>query len=391
VGTLQRIYDESRDSEKHFAHKSILFIGSESYDAPTITVLQGLQQLGFTIYTLKKPNINSWFCNKVVETVNHLCFDFVLSNLHWGTRWSHYERYNLGSYLEVLIDGDDNHGLYRDYPHLDWNIGNGQEHWREKYRRYAWKYACDPPEALKDMELQPYRWVEPLGDYKPDVVFTSQKVPGDSLSFYLPFGIHEQYRGLYEGRPTSERDIDFAHIPGPGVKRMRMERLMRFLARCRLLPGVVYTHEVRGEETAPDEIESLVAEDRNVHSYHRWAMSKAYFRVLNRTKVLVYPGLYHYPQWDSKRAWEAYASGCLVLLAKPEIDMSEYPVTEVCDFAVFDSHLEFVKKCRFLYSRPSFLDKLRLAAVERAWEYFSPVPIARYFLAKITTVLGPLR
>jgi hypothetical protein len=374
--TLQRIYDESRDSEEYFAHKSILFIGSESYDAPTITVLQGLQRLGFTIYTLKKPNINSWFCNKVVESVNHLCFDFVLSNLHWGTRWSYYAQYNLGSYPRVLIDGDDN---------------RGEKSWKEKYVRYAQVYVCDPPEALKDMKLHPYRWVEPLGNYEPDVVFTSQKVPGDKSSFYLPFGIHEQYKALYEGRSAFERDIDFAHIAGPGAKRRRMELLLRRLTRLRLFPGVVHNRAVTGEEIAPDEIKELVARDRNVHSYHRWTMSRAYFHVLNRAKVLIYPGVNEGPWWDSKRPWEAYASGCLVMLAKPEIDMSEYPVTEICDFAVLDSYLEFVKKCRFLYLRPSSLDKLRLAAVERAWKYFSPVPIARYFLAKITTVLGPLR
>lgn len=368
---LETIYRECPASEVKFKNKALLFIGSESYDAPTITVLQGLSKLGFAIYTLKKPNINSWFCNIVVEAVDHLKFDFVLSNLHWGTRWSYYEQYKLCSYPKVLIDGDDNHG---------------QESWREKYARYARTYVYDPLQTLRDMELHPYRWVEPLGNYGPDLVFTAQKMPGDRTTLYLPFGIHEQYKALYERKPTEERNIDFAHIHGPGVKRVELQRLLSSLARLRLVPGRVYAAETRGEEFVADEIRSQVANDNNVHSYHRWTLSREYFRVLNRTKVLIYPGVYH-SQWDSKRPWEAYASGCLVMLANPEIDISEYPATQICDFAVFRSKFELVEKCWFLYLRPAFLDHVRRTAIERAWKYFSPEAVARYFLYKVRTNL----
>lgn len=368
MSKLDAVYKQCQGSERYFKHRAILFIGSESYDAPAITVLQGLHKLGFMIYTLKRPNINSWFYNRVVNSVDQLRFDFVLSNLHWGTRWSYYERYKLWSYPKVLIDGDDNHG---------------KESWKAKYARYVRSYVYDPPEALKDMELHPFRWVEPLGDYKPDVVFTAQKVPGDSTTFYLPFGIHEQYMEFNESKATHERDIDFAHIPGPGARRRREERWIRRLSLCKLLPGRIHNRPARGEEVAPEEIREYVAEDNNVHSYHRWAMSKVYFRMLNRTKVLIYPGVSDSAWWDSKRPWEAYASGCLVLLRKPTINMLEYPATEICKFAVYDSPVEFVAKCWDLYLRPSFLDKLRLKAVKRAWKYFSPVPIASYFLARV--------
>jgi len=372
MNKLDEVYRQCQNSERHFEYRAVLFIGSESYDAPTITVLQGLHKLGFTIYTLKKPNINSWFCNTVIGSVDQVRFDFVLSNLHWGTRWSYYERYKLWSYPKVLIDGDDNHA---------------KESWKAKYARYVRSYVYDPPEALKDMKLHPYRWVEPLGDYKPDVVFTAQKVPGDSTTFYLPFGIHEQYMEFYEGKATHERDIDFAYISGPGVRREREERWIRCLSRCKLLPGKIYNRPARGEEVTPEEIREYVAQDKNVHSYHRWTMSKVYFRTLNRTKVLIYPGVNDNAWWDSKRPWEAYASGCLVLMRKPTIDMSEYPATGICEFAVYDSITELVAKCWFLYVWPSFLDKLRRTAVERAWKYFSPIPIARYFLARIASCL----
>jgi len=373
MSKLDEVYRQCQGSELQFKRRAVLFIGSESYDAPTITVLQGLHKLGFTIYTLKKPNINSWFCNAVVDSLDHVRFDFVLSNLHWGTRWSYYERYKLWPYLKILIDGDDN---------------QGNESWKAKYARYARSYVYDPPEALKSMKLHPYRWIEPLGDYKPDVVFTAQKVPGDSGTFYLPFGIHEEYMEFYEGKATHERDIDFAYIPGPGVRRERAEHWIRRLSRCRLLPGRIYNRPARGDEAAPEEIREYVAEDNNVHSYHRWTMSKVYFRILNRTKVLIYPGVSDSAWWDSKRPWEAYVSGCLVLMARPTIDVAEYPLTEICEYAVYNSTLELIEKSWFLYLRPRFLDKLRLTAVARAWQFFSTVAIARYFLARIASAIG---
>lgn len=371
--TLKSIYNESKDSEKYFTHKNILFVGSESYDAPTITVLQGLSQLGFRICTIKKPNINSWFCNQVVEDVCHLKFDFVLSNLHWGTRWSYYRKYNLAGYPKVLINGDD-----------DLNQGD----WRKKYSHYTTQYVCDPPESVRDLNLMPYRWVESLCDYQPDIVFTAQKQLDDSHSIYSPFGIHEQYKTLYQGKSTSERKIDFAHIPGPGKRRKSMKNLINLFHRLKIVPGCIHNSHVTGEKLIPDVIRDYVMNDVNVHSYHRWVMRKSYFEVLNNSKVLIYPGIDKWPFWDSKRLWEAYASGCLVLVARPCIDVKDYPVTEVCEYAVYDSVLEFISKCRHLYKHPDSLDELRVKAVQRSWKYFSPRPIARYFLMRIAQRIG---
>jgi hypothetical protein len=374
---LEEIYQESKNSENYFKYKNVLFIGSESYDAPTITVLEGLDELGFNIFTIKKPNINSWFCNKIIDNINGLKFDFILSNLAWGTRWSYYKRYNLYSYPKVLIDGDDN---------LYW------ENWQEKYNYYIKKYTYNPPEEIKNLRLMPYRWVESLGEYEPDVIFTAQKRFDDKESFYLPFGIHKQYFSLYERKSTQEREFDFTHIPGPGVYRERMSQLVRICRRFKIIPGKISNESAygKGNEIIFEEIKDNTINDFNVHSYHRWIMDKFYFHLLNNSKVLIYPGIDHFPFWDSKRPWEAYASGCLVLMSKPCIDVSEYPLTEICDFAVYGSYFEFIKKCRYLYKNQSYLDELRKQAFEKAKKYFTSKSIANYFLRNIVKKIQKL-
>ena len=65
MDVLADIQGRAQGIERHFAYRAILFIPSESYDAAAITVIQGLDELGFKIYTFK-PNINSWFCNTVI-------------------------------------------------------------------------------------------------------------------------------------------------------------------------------------------------------------------------------------------------------------------------------------------------------------------------------------
>lgn len=370
MGKLEEIFQKSRGSEKSFQYKNILFIGSESYDSATISVIQGLDELGFNIYTIKKPNINSWFCNKIIEDPRGIKFDFVLSSLHWGTRWSYYKKYKLNSCLKVLIDGDDN---------LNWKT------WRDKFEYYKKVYVFNPKEKIKDKELAPFRWVEPLGDYEPDIIFTAQKRFDDKESLYLPFGVHKQYYDLFEGKNTPEREYDFTHIPGPGIYRDIMSKAVRIGRYFKILPGKISNENPyeRGKEIIPDEIRDNTLNDYNVHSYHRWVMNKIYFRLLNNSKVLIYPGIDPLPFWDSKRPWEAYASGCLVLMSRPNIDVSQYPLTEICQFAVYDSYLELLKKCRYLYKNPRLLDELRVKTFERAKKYFTPKPLANYFLRKI--------
>lgn len=369
---LEEIYRSSLGSEQKFKNRALLFIGSESYDAPAITVIQGLHRLGFTIYTLKKSNINSWFCNQVIESPAHIRIDFALSNLHWGTRWSAYRDDKLQAIPKVLIDGDDNHGA---------------DSWREKHARYCKEYVMNPPEEIKVLNPQPYRWMESLGDYRPDVVFASQKRPGDKTTIYLPFGIQDEYKTLYENKTVSERDLDFTFIPGPGLKRKRMERTLQWLSWIHAIPGRIFRGEARGNDVIPKEIAEEVAKDPNIHSYHRWVMSKNYFSILNRSRVMIYPGVANSAWWDSKRPWEAFAGGCLLLFKKPTVDMSDYPVTALGADLMFNSSLEFLEKCRFLYRRMDSLEKLRQNTYEKADRYFSSVPLARYFLGKAAGAL----
>ena len=51
---LEEIYKQNLNIEHKFKYKKILFIGSESYDAATITIIEGLYKLGFEILVYKK-------------------------------------------------------------------------------------------------------------------------------------------------------------------------------------------------------------------------------------------------------------------------------------------------------------------------------------------------
>ena len=357
---LKSMYHQAMDSPKRFKHKAILAIPSESYDSPVILVCQGLQALGWTIYTIRRPNINTWFCNTIIRDPRDVKFDFVLSSLHWGTRWTNYDRFDLHGHLKVLIDGDD-------IPRT----------WKEKYAYYCGKYKRCPEGGVFEPPF-PYRWMDPLGNYEPDVLFTMNKKPGTD-DIYIPSGIHREYLDFQEHKPLSQRNIDFAHIPGPGKRRKQMET---FLQKTEL-PGMVLNEKVYGDGVIPPEIADMINRDRNIHSYYRWVEQGAYYEVLNRTKVLIYPGIYEHHHWESKRPYEAWISGCLVLMAKPTHDPSQYPPTELCPWAVYSSKEEMVDKAKALYENQTRLDRLRIGAVEGALKYFMPKPIARYFLYRI--------
>ena len=108
MSILLDVENQSKNVDNMYPHKKILFIGSESYDAATITTLEGLYGLGFVIFTYKKPNINSWFCNTVIQSLAEITLkiDFVLSNMHWGVKWSLYDHIPK-TIKRVLIDGCD--------------------------------------------------------------------------------------------------------------------------------------------------------------------------------------------------------------------------------------------------------------------------------------------
>jgi len=366
---LEDGYQASQNSEQHFKHKRVLWIGSESYVAPAITVLQGLDALGFEIMTIGKPNINSWWCNKIVTDLDKLDFDFVLSATHWGTRWTHYDTFGLHKHLKVLIDGDD---------------AAAGETWRKRYEYYSKVYVFHPMRKIKEKEVCPFRWMEPLGDYRPDVLFVMQKQPGQE-GHYLPSGIHHGYLELAQGKSTAQRRIDFCHVPGPGVWR----DAMRDLLDLNVLPGLVHNRPVRGQPVYHEAIRDWAEQDRerdgkgNVHSWHRWARWSEFYVTLNDSKVLIHPGIDHYPFWDCKRPYEGWACGCLMAMSRPATDTGDYSPTEVWPDAVYDSHQELIDKAHYWHTHPDELDRARRESHERALKYFSPEAIARYFLQRI--------
>jgi hypothetical protein len=359
---LEEAYQGSLNSERHFPNKRILHIGSESYDAQTVAVCQGLDRLGFEIYVPVKPNINSWFCNKVIRNPRQYKFDFVLSSLHWGTRWSHYGRYGLWHYPKVLIDGDDN---------------MPGDTWRTKFDRYLKTYKVNPPNEVKALELAPYRWVESLDGYKPDVVFALAKYPG---AYYIPKGLQHQWLDQNGSKTIMARGIDFCHVPGPGAWRRAMSALLVL----GVLPGTIHNEAVRGKPAYPTTwVRSVAERDAGIHSWDRWAMYTDFYRILDDTRVLIHPGIDHWPFWEARRIYEGWACGCLVAMSTPTVDVSEYPPTGVCPEAVYASHEELISKGKFWYENPDILDSLAVQSAARARRYFSPVAVARYFLKRV--------
>lgn len=364
---LEFLYQQNLDIEAQFRHKAILAILPECHALSIEVLTQGLQELGIKVYVIGKPNINSWFMDEVIDDLRRVKFDFVLGSFRWGTRWDHYDKFNLHNRFKVLIDTNDNRGAgYWKGKHA---------HFRKRFRK------CMPPEEIAGRRVQPYRWIMPIGDYEPDLVFASQNDPRYKKVHYLPFGIARKFLELYEGKTGKDRRIDFTYIPGAGPKR---KELAAFLAKNRL-PGRTFNKTARGERILPEAIVKLIEEanPKWADHYRASALWGDYFKVLNDTKVLIYPGLRNTAHWESSRPWEGYASGCLVLLREPNIDMSEFPVTELCKKAVYNSLGGLVGRCKWLYNNQDTLEKLRLETVRRALKYFTPAPIARHFLSVV--------
>ena len=331
-------------------HHALLYIGSESYDGATITVLQGLQELGFTVYVYK-PNVNSWFCETLIPETHLPQVDFVLSNLHWGTRWSRYNTIPRGI-PRVLIDGDD------DY----WGKG-----WRFKFKQYWNRYRHDAPESVKMQYPCPYRWMEPLGDYEPDVLFVTNK---HEDAFYLPFGIQREYMEMGKNAITAHRSLDLIHFPGSGKARKRVHEMID----QGLVPGITVSRQARSTPQYPP---GLQVRGRTASSHRRWGQDPAYYDALKRAKALIYPAI-DGPQWDSKRPYEALACGCMLVMQTPRCDQSDYPLDDLGVY--FNGPEDLPMVCNLLLA-----DGIELAR-RRAWlasEKFTPVPIARYFLEKI--------
>ena len=358
---LETIYKHCINVSDKFEKKKILFIGSESYDGVTITLLDGLKSIGFDILTYKKNNINSWFCNTTIDELDNIenDVDFILSNLHWGTRWSLYNelKHNVPW---VLVDGDDN---------------NNYNHWKVKHSNYTKRYRTHEGDKLQ--ERFDYRWMEKLNNYEPDVIFTTQKPLQNDTTFYLPFGINSFFTRMNDNVSFEDRKYDFTHIFGPGYFRREMAGAMRFI------PGANFNNKIYGKTEYMSPIKELCLKDNNVHSYHRWEFNRNYYDVLNNSKCLIYPGIDSYPSWDSKRPWEALACGCMLLFRNPPMDITQYPLTDVNEFCCYNSLKELQAKCRKLLNDPLFFKENRDKCVSNGQKYFDSKALARYFLSKI--------
>ncbi len=367
--TLEAAFQRSIGSEDAFDHKRILYIGSESYDAPCVTFLQGLQSLGFEVLVIKRSNINSWFCETIIDEYEGQDIDFILSNLHWGTRWDYYETMDFPNVPKILIDGDD-------------DVVSGD--WRKKYAFYHQRYKVLSPDNIPQTDnVYTERWITPMGDYQPDIVFCAQK-GFDNPAYYIPFGIQNEYLSYTkenEKAPFMERSYFAAHVPGPGIHRRRTERLSKLLNKTPFLP-FIHTNSVRGEAHVHNKIKAATELDKNKHSYHRWQQFSDYYKLLQNTKILIYPGVDHWPFWDSKRPWEALSQGTILLMKQPTIDVSAYPLTELAEECVYDGYWDLTKHLH-AFSKSSDLEALRDQMAENALKYFTPEPIARYALSII--------
>lgn len=349
--------------------KNILFIGSESYDAATICLLQGLNNLGFDLYVLNRSNINSWFAEKVISVSEaaEISFLFAISNLHWGTRWDYYELPFIKKLPKILIDADD-----------DPNIGS----WKTKYRWYQSRYKnVDLNEIDSCHDLYPYRWVIDMGIYQPDIVFCCQRNKNNLHSVYLPFGIQDQWieRDAIKWK-NCNRSFFMSHFHGPGIYRKIASKAINFLNldELRLFNGSVY-----GEfkDFAKSEEVEL---DLNIHSWHRWRMNLAYFATLDNSEYVLYPGIDRYPFYDSKRPWESLARSAVPVMRKPPIFSSGFGLWEMEGAEVFDGVLDFRRVIHRIASMPSDERKgLRACFVKRAISRFSSQAIAEYFLFQL--------
>lgn len=311
-----------------FKHRAVLYIGSEEYDYSTITILQGLSSLGFEIYTLKKPNINSWFHNEVVDSTSGLKVDFALFNVGWGTRWSYYHRYQLRRFPVIAIDSV-----------LTGSSGNAG---------YSEKHI---PDSVDELEIQPYRWIDAAKPIEFDAIF-SWRI---QEAVYLPPGIH--YESLDAG-------VESIH-PNAGP---------------RSLEPIHIPLQDQGEAIIPAHIASLIAKDAelNIHGWHNWIRWHGTFSTLNKSAIAVcdQAGIHQ------RFLWDALAAGCLVMFNESfgASKQPGYPITCISPFTVFQSQDELQDKIDWLTEHPDLLNRLRQDSERLALKYFTPVPLAKRFL-----------
>ena len=86
------------NAAKQIGTVDLFVIGNDCQDIiDSGNKIEGLNKIGFEILVYKKRNINSWFCNTIISNLDNIenNIDFIMSNLHWGTRWSLYNKFNI--------------------------------------------------------------------------------------------------------------------------------------------------------------------------------------------------------------------------------------------------------------------------------------------------------
>jgi hypothetical protein len=359
---LREVQAKCQGIEDHYPHKAVLYIGSEQYDPMTITLLEGLQELGFTIHTIGKPNVNSWFCNQPVDVqyIEDTPVDFAISNLGWGIRWSLYNV--LPACPKVFIDSQ----VVKKPTATTWHRKDCRYKVQEK----------PPDEQLDDLQIQPYRWFEDVGDYEPTLTLTAQPFTGYD-AVYQPIGIQHAFTNASTFPKSNTRDTPFTYIPLKNKR--RVDDWVTELENCHV------ERNIRGMTIVDSEIAQLIADDGGdgVHGWRYWMFYEGYYDLLNRTQVLVYPN-----NWASRRPWEALACGCLLMMERPSIDMSAYPITNVAPFCVFESKEELLGKVGYLSAHPAQAERMRQEAAKMAIKYFAPVPLARRMLWHLWDRIG---
>lgn len=384
---LEEIYQKTLNIEKEFKKKKVLFIPTESYDDPCITIIEGLNKLGFEILVYKKFNINSWFCNKIITNLENIeeKIDFVLSNIHWGTRWSLYNKLK-HKVPYILIDGEDR--LHEWSKHPKWKRSSYIDtiEYREK------KYIRNPPLRIREFKLSPIRWVEDLGKYKPDIVFKSQKYKINKDCIYLPYGIKDFYLKYNINKSIKDREIDILHLDSKCMGKYRSDTIdylnnYKKKTKFNIINGLVY-----GDTICDKRIKKLIDNDKNIHSWHRWRCCDEYFKTINNSKLLIYPSVdkYNAPGWDSKRPWETFSQNSLIIYQKQEdFDNSEYPIDELIgEFRYkLDDYEDLKKKIELHLSDLDLLEEKRINICKNINKYFNSITITRYFLWNIKVLI----
>jgi hypothetical protein len=377
---LENTLKKTMNIENEFKHKKILFIPSESYDATTIGIIEGLNEMNFEILVYKKNNVNSWFCNKIIDSLENIEdeIDFVLSNLHWGTRWSYYKCLN-HKVPYILIDGDDR------------IHGDDLSDWKNKYKNNIKNYRM-ATEEIKNKNLSPFRWMEKLENYEPDIVFFGQKYKVNKNSIFLPTSISNNYLKYFKNREKYEKIYDVTNIPGPGTFRDHITYLVEGICKNQLKLNV-WNQKVYGNMLVPDEIRFFCENDNNVHSWHRWKIGKDYQEKLMSSKILIVPPVdkYNAPGGIGiKRVTEGLAAGCFILFhQQPDFDDSTYPIEELCPFSRFKflDYQDCMNKIVYLLKNPKALEFYKNKMYENALKYYTSLPITRYFLWNINNKL----